>query len=123
MSRHMDLFIGTQENVEALKTDLAQVLKVELRSVNLPDIIASAYGGNWGIRLLEIMFSTDEELLDLTPYQYYLEIQAHNAPFTEYPERRREVARTIFDQLKITGRYRLLLVENLEDILAKFDPE
>jgi hypothetical protein len=129
MSRDLFIYIKTSENIETLKQSIAVALEVEIKP---PSPTSSRYGvfskpekffwadvGDGAYLVID----ADEGELD---YEYKIGIFPCCYDQEDYDDEYNEnlyrgAAQYVFDQLKATGRYSLLIFLDIEHVLDRFD--
>lgn len=128
MSRDLEVYIKTSEDVETLRRTIAEVMNVE--------ITVDPEGLNYGTFAVEDKFFWAEiddgyPLVirgDDTDLHYEYEILIYPCCYNPYEYDKeynenvyRGAAQYVFDQLKATGRYSLLIFLDITHVLDRFD--
>ncbi|MFN8496108.1 MAG: hypothetical protein U0350_51425 [Caldilineaceae bacterium] len=123
MSQSLDIFVDTDESLVGFVRELESLLNIKFEMVTTDyetwyefansEIVATVGGHD---------FENDCDI-EFENYRYDIALRPINyETAAEWQERREKYANRIFDKLKATQRYQLLLVDNLQVKLAEFSP-
>ncbi len=133
-SDDVNIFVACEEPIDVFVRDLERILRIPiqpgvdeqgtLRSKGKP--YPYVYdGSDHHIKLLighQMTLMNDDDL-DFEDYQYRIYCcSLGNLPFPQSAQISHAFARSIFEQLKATNRYRLMLVEDIQTKLDEFVP-
>lgn len=124
MSQSLDIFVDAYEPITTFVLELESLLdiKFQLRTredeiwyeVDRPKLV---------ITMGEHEFENDSDL-NFEDYRYNISLRPINyATEAEWAQIRNDAAQYIFNQLKATQKYRLLLVDDVQVKLAEFSPQ
>jgi len=124
MSWSVDVFVNSPAPLGAFVREIEPLLGIKLQRL-------SASGETWyEFRDPSIALTVgDHELendrdMNFEDYRYQISVRAINVwDWEKHQKRCRDFARAVFEKLKATGRYRLLLVEDIQKKLDEFHPE
>jgi hypothetical protein len=125
MSYANNLFLDSPVALEAISREVGDLLGIAFQRVdsgegptyqyNSPDCFLSLRGGHGMVNDRDMKFED---------YAYQLEVLSRRTSDSKRDrDKCSQFARRLFEKLKITGRHRLLLVENLQKKLDSFEPE
>lgn len=125
MPDFIDILVDTEQPLQTFVHELEQLLQVSFEKWSEPD--ADLEGYEFSDEMYTIGITTHEYVnerdLLFEEYRYDIGIEAkYHESCEKTNEEWRAFAQHIFDKLKITGKYRLLMVENLQRKLDQFDP-
>ncbi len=123
MARYINVFVDTQESPSDFASSLESILGIQLQKVNREPIYYEYSDGNsrsfdFGEHYLE-----NETDLNFEDYKYQIEIGTFNT--SSHEEKRKlglEFAQQLFDALKKSGKYRVMLVDSIDIKLDEFSP-
>lgn len=118
MSEHHYIFIRPGFPRERLVQDISAACGVELRPVESEFV---DYAGNLGQAAVEVEFSHEYEDDHGMPFEQYDSLLVIR-DFAANVERQEATARGIFEGLSRFDRYELLLVRDLQELLARSAP-
>lgn len=118
-----EIYIQSTEEVAELVGSLEKILHVRFQPSLEPDVL-SAFTDSEAIIEVNLERNYDD-LSDVTPvdFQYPLNIVTKSNIPIRKEKGQIDYARELFQRLKETGRYPLLLLNNAEDILDEYMPE
>jgi hypothetical protein len=124
MSWNVGLFINLAPSIELLAHQVGEILNIDLKRVEdedgvryesfEPDFIVDLYGDHGLVNDRDMNFED---------FSLELRLQRLNRNPDQSRERALSAARTVFEQLKKTGQYQLMLVEDVQKRLDSFDPK
>ena len=124
MSWNVGLFINLAPSIELLAHQVGEILNIDLKRVEdedgvryesfEPDFIVDLYGDHGLVNDRDMNFED---------FSLELRLQRLNRNPDQSRERALSAARTVFEQLKKTGQYQLMLVEDVQKRLDSFDPQ
>ncbi len=123
MSRYISVFVDSELTPEAFSHDLAAILGVHLQDVVGEEFIFYEFADdrrwfNVGNHTLE-----NDDDLPFEEYRYQIEVGTHGIYDAEKREQvMLDFAREIYEKLKATHKYRLLLVDDVQIKLDEFVP-
>ena len=132
MSTDINIFVDSNESVEEFGKQVEHLLGLKLeRDVAKVHLDPRRYLYSYSdperqywfgiIQLPRYYLVNDDDMLFET-YTYQLQTTAFSLNPDEKWERSKQLAQTIFDRFKSTGRYRLLMTKNLDLKLDQYDP-
>src|ERR1700749_3836351 len=123
MSWNVGLFINLAPSIELLAHQVGEILNIDLKRVEdedgvryesfEPDFIVDLYGDHGLVNDRDMNFED---------FSLELRLQRLNRNPDQSRERALSAAQTVFEQLKKTGQYQLMLVEDVQKRLDSFDP-
>jgi|SRR5579875_66382 hypothetical protein len=130
MSADVYIMVDTDQTFEAFVQSLEQLVQLSFTSQRVPGIEVQYEASDeqkW-LAVAEQTYGNDRDRngknLDFEEYRYWIRIHARYRENLETTERwRKELAYQIYDQLKATNRYRLLMVDDLQRFLDEYTPE
>jgi hypothetical protein len=124
MSRSMGVFVATDISLEELVADLADTLGVEFKRIS--DSVGIRFEAFTPPELL-LVYKNDIENSTRIPFEdYRYEIAIWAEGFADHKERDRVLlllARARMETLEKQGKYRLMLVDDLQRKLDEFVPD
>ena len=124
MSRSMHLFLATKSGLEPLAQEISSLLRMNLQ--RCADAHETWYEYEDATTVLTLGthdFENDREM-NFEDYQYDIELRALNLGESEEREQRlADLVKFVYQTLKATQKYHLLLVDNLQVKLAEFSPQ
>ena len=123
MAQNRNVFIDTKEAPDVLAKELATVLQIKLQPVTDNPHIFYRFAGEKKWLTLGDHFLENDRDLNFEDFAYQIEVGAKGIhDWQEREQVRDEFACLIFDQLKNLGKYRLMLVDDVQVKLAEFLP-
>jgi predicted HTH domain antitoxin len=124
MPDFIDILVDTEQPLQAFVYELEQILHISFEKWS--ELDADLEGYESSDELYTIGITTHEYVnerdLRFEEYRYDVGIEAkYRESWEKTSEEWRAFAQHIFDKLKATGKYRLLMVENLQRKLDQFD--
>jgi hypothetical protein len=123
MSRNKDILVGTEQSLTDLTTELEVLLGSSARHVTSDDETWYELEDRHTFLSVGDHAYVNDQGIDFESYQYDIQVYAINIQSPD--ERVRwlyESARMIFNKLRETRKYSLLLVDNLQVELDKYHP-
>jgi len=123
MSESMNIFVCAQEDMEVFTKDIASVLGIKLRLASEGEEAFYEFSDQHVVFTLgEHDFENDRDL-NFSDYRYWISVRASDGwGWKERESRRDDFTRLVFEKLKATQRYSLMLVKNLQVKLEEFRP-
>ena len=124
MSKTTDIFVDSEKSLDSLVKDVESLLNVGLQLV-------CEHQENWyefrnsqvSMTLGEHEFDSDRDL-NFEDYRYWISIRSLNFQTeAEHQKQRDDFANLLFEKLKATRQYSLMLVEDLQVKLEEFSLE
>ena len=122
MSDDINVFVDSNESVEDFGQQIEPILGIKLeRDMTKLGLNSSFYIYSYAemerhwfgfLRVPKGFFLNDRDMLFET-YNYRIQIHVFGDDPIETAERQRELGLTVFDRLKATGQYRLLMTHNV----------
>ncbi len=124
MSRNIDVFVGTAENLEDFIRELESLLNIKLKIAFYGhNILYEYYNSRIVLSVGDHDYDNDRDM-NFEDYQYDIEIRAVNRDTEEERKKWREdFSYLVFNKLKEMGRYKLMMVDNLQIKLKEFHPQ
>jgi hypothetical protein len=123
MSWNVSIYLDPAPSLEVLAKEVGDLLGVHMQEID-EDGRKYQYDTQDFILYLDADHGMENDRdMNFEDYQYQISLWRHNSPNT--PDTRTNTlkfARLAFDQLRKTGRYRLMLVENGQRKLEAFAP-
>ena len=122
MSWSVSLFVDGASSLQALAAEDSTFSGIPLEYVNDDDGTRFRYyGRDFRLILLEDHGMENDRDMNFQDYRYDVSLWRNNTPkVTQAQANTLEFATTLFQKFKETGRYRLMLVENVQKKLAFF---
>lgn len=124
MSRNIHVFVDTAENLEKFAGKLEALLNIKM------EVASYVYGTLYEYRNAQIVLSLGDHDFDndrdmnFEDYRYDIKIRAVNRDTEEErKEWREDFADLVFDKLRETGKYQLMMVDDLQVKLREFHPQ
>jgi hypothetical protein len=123
MSQSLDIFVGTDEEPEALVREWAPLLGVQFhRHSRQDEVWYEAAAPRFVLTVGEHTFENDRHL-NFEDYRYDISIRPTlYKTEAEWYHVRNTTAQRIFQNLKRANKYRLLMVDNIQVKLDEFQP-
>jgi len=124
MSRSMHLFIDTKSSLATLAQEVSSLLRINLQ--RRADAHETWYEYDDATTVLTLGthdFENDRDM-NFEDYRYDIELRALNLDTPEEREQRlADLVKVVYQKLKATQKYPLLLVDDLQVKLAEFSPQ
>jgi hypothetical protein len=118
----MDIFVGTDGNLNEFISELQSAINLQLRKAVNGDLFFEYSDEEKDILVLQHDLEDDRDLL-FSQYPVQISVRALDIWDAGLRETKTlELAQRLFAQLKKTGRYRLMLVDDLQKCIAKHQP-
>lgn len=125
MSESLNIFVDTRRPLDEFIQELDQLLHRSFQCEIDPadnHVMYTFDDDKTSIRIYKHEFDNDRDLL-YEEYPYFIDVRAKRRKNWEEAEAwQKELGSQIFEALKKTGEYRLLMVWDLQLFLEKFDP-
>lgn len=125
MSESMNIFVDTRRPLDEFIQELEQLFHRSFQCEIDPvdnQVMYTFDDDKTSIRIYKHEFDNDRDLL-YEEYPYFIDVRAKRRKNWEEAEAwQKELGSQIFEALKKTGEYRLLMVWDLQLFLEKFDP-
>jgi hypothetical protein len=121
----MNIFLMSSENPETLKKSLEAALNVELARVENEEYICYRFfDGEKRWFTIGTHDLDDDRAMPFSNYKYQIEIGVGgNENKDEILKQQREFAYNLFDNIRATNKYSLMLVEDVQRKLDEFVPD
>ena len=137
MARHVDIFISTKQSLDELIKELELVFKIRLKPLSEKSFFSYGFSlkENNACEVGEKSFHCPSALkswfvnggedsdLDFEIYEYILRVNPGLVHPKEKYEQQDKAARSIFEKLKATGKYRLMLIDDVQVKMDEFSPD
>ena len=127
MARSMLICVGTDEDLDTFAQHLGQLLGRPLKRVEEGDLVRwelAAPDPHVDVLVYENDFVDDKDV-NFEDYQIVISVRAWRLPGSneaDWKAWREGFARTVYERLKETGRYGLMLVDGVQTKLDEFRP-
>lgn len=124
MSVSVDVFVSAQKPIEDFVRELESLLGIKFQFIRISEDVSfyEYRNSHVAVTVLKHDLENDRELR-FEDYPYQISVRALNIDTEEERKQRREdFARLVFEKLKRTNKYNLMLVENLQLKLDEFRP-
>jgi len=124
MSTNIDIFVDAQTGLEEFAAELEILLQIKLTRIDENAEIYYAFRNSQiDMTLGTHEFDNDRDM-NFEDYNYDISVRALNLESEEKRKQWRErFAFEIFEKLKATDKYDLMMIENIQIKLAEFHPK
>jgi len=124
MSKSIHLFIDTKSGLETLAQEVSGLLRINLHQCADAYETWYEYDNATTVLTLGTHDFENDQGMNFEAYRYDIELRALNLGEPEEREQRlADLVKFVYQKLKATQRYPLLLVDDLQVKLAEFSPQ
>ena len=124
MSRSVDIFVKADAPLEDFVRRAEAILGFDLRRIEEDPEPYYEFRDDRVVLTAGTHDLENDRDMSFEDFPYHLSIRALNLGTEEQRRTRREAfARTVFDKLKATGAYELMLVDDVQTKLEEFSPD
>ena len=124
MPRSIDIFVESEVSLEDFVQDIEKLLEIKLQRISNGEEIFYEFRDPRVVFTVGTHDLVNDREMNFEDYRYHLSARALNISTEEERQKwRDEFARDIFQKLKTTQNYHLMLVEDIQVKLAEFHPE
>jgi hypothetical protein len=122
--RSIDIFAESEVPLEDFVKDIEKLLEIKLQRISDGEEIVYEFRDPRVVFTVGTHDLANDREMNFEDYRYHLSARALNISTEEERKKwRDEFARVIFQKLKTTQNYHLMLVEDIQVKLAEFHPE